>query len=72
MLIARGAPTHREVTKTDNGGKKGRIALEILGKNLQMLKEKFRKRKKIKIIPQFKKKKAGCKVKLVSINFKLI
>lgn len=34
MLMARGAPTHKEVTKTDNGGKKGRIALEILGKNL--------------------------------------
>ena len=34
MLMARGAPTHREVTRTDNGGKNGRIALEILGKNL--------------------------------------
>ena len=34
MLIASGAPTHRAVTNTDSGGKNGRIALQILGKNL--------------------------------------
>lgn len=36
MFIARGAPTHSDVTTTDKGGKKGRMALEIFGKNLYM------------------------------------
>lgn len=34
MLIASGAPTQRDVTNTDSGGKYGRIALQILGKKL--------------------------------------
>lgn len=34
MLRASGAPTHRAVTKTDSGGKNGRIAPQIVGKNL--------------------------------------
>jgi len=32
-FIARGAPTHRAVTKTESGGKSGRMALQIQGKN---------------------------------------
>lgn len=44
ILIARGAPTHREVTNTDNGGKKGLIALDTLGKNLYVTKEHSCKR----------------------------
>lgn len=34
MLRASGAPTQRAVTKTDSGGKNGRIAPQIMGKNL--------------------------------------
>lgn len=35
MLMARGAPTQQAVTMTESGGKNGRIALQILGKNLK-------------------------------------
>lgn len=35
ILIARGAPTQRDVTKTDSGGRKGRIALQNFGNSLQ-------------------------------------
>lgn len=35
MLIANGAPTQQAVTNTESGGKKGRIASQILGKNLK-------------------------------------
>lgn len=35
MLIASGAPTQQAVTNTESGGKKGRIASQILGKNLK-------------------------------------
>lgn len=34
MLRASGAPTQRAVTTTDSGGKNGRIAPQIAGKNL--------------------------------------
>lgn len=34
ILIARGAPTQRDVTKTDSGGRKGRIALQNFGNSL--------------------------------------
>lgn len=33
-LIANGAPTHRAVTNTENGGRNGLIPLHIPGKNL--------------------------------------
>lgn len=35
MLMASGAPTQQAVTNTDNGGKNGRIASHIRGKNLK-------------------------------------
>lgn len=35
MLIASGAPTQQAVTNTESGGKKGRMASQILGKNLK-------------------------------------
>lgn len=35
MFIANGDPTQRAVTNTDRGGRKGCIAAQILGKNLQ-------------------------------------
>lgn len=34
MLMESGAPTQQAVTSTESGGKNGRIALQILGKNL--------------------------------------
>lgn len=34
MLMASGAPTQKAVTNTDSGGKNGRIASQIRGKNL--------------------------------------
>lgn len=34
MLMASGAPTQHAVTNTDSGGKNGRIALHIWGRNL--------------------------------------
>lgn len=35
MLIASGAPTQQAVTNTESGGKKGRMASQILGENLK-------------------------------------
>lgn len=35
-LMASGAPTQHAVTRTDKGGKNGRMALEIRGKSLHM------------------------------------
>lgn len=40
-LMASGAPTHNAVSRTESGGRKGRIALEIRGNSLETHKNKM-------------------------------